>query len=86
MLKTKTFKMGGINRKEFVEYFLRIADETDDQGTFRGCGWEVLVGLETWSIHGSIKIPRVSITINVEEDKFEKFVSKFQLSFLRGGG
>jgi hypothetical protein len=86
MLKNKTLEMGGIYRKDFVKYFLAIGGKTEDQETFKGSYWEVLVGSETWTMHGSLRIQHVVITINVEEDKFDEFIAKFYLTFLKAGG
>jgi len=86
MLKTEKLQMGGIRRREFVEYFLKLADEVQGQETFKGCGWEVQVGQETWSSFSIIKICHVLITFHVEEDLFDKFLYQFQLHFFRAGG
>lgn len=86
MLKTKTLEMGGIYRKDFVEYFLKIGGKTEDQETFKGYYWEVLVGSETWRMLGSLRMQHVLITFNVEEDKFDDFLAEFRLNFLRAGG
>lgn len=86
MLKTKTLEMGGIYRKDFVKYFLAIGGKTEDQETFKGSYWEVLVGSETWTMHGSLRIQHIVITINVEEEKFDEFIAKFNLTFIRAGG
>lgn len=86
MIVTKTLEMGGIYRKDFIEYFLKIGGKTEDQETIKGYCWEVLVGPETCRMLGSIRIPQVLITFNVEEDKFDDFLAKFRLNFLRGGG
>jgi len=86
MLKTKTLEMGGIYRKEFIEYFLKIGGKTEDQETFKGCYWEVLVGSEAWRMHGSLRIHHVFITLNVEEDRFDEFLAEFRLNFLKAGG
>ncbi len=86
MLKTKTLEMGGIFRKDFVEYFRKIGGKTEDKETFKGCYWEVLVGPEEWSALGSIRIPHVFITLNVEEDRFDEFLAGFRLNFLKAGG
>lgn len=86
LLKTKTLEMGGIHRREFVEYFLQLADEAQEQETFKGCGWEVQVGQETWSSLGIYKICHVRITFQVEEELFDQVLSQFQLRFLRAGG
>ncbi|MDV3428975.1 MAG: hypothetical protein LIR50_18445 [Bacillota bacterium] len=86
MIKTKTLEMGGIYRKDFIEYFLKIGGRTEDQVTFKGSYWEVLVGLQTWRMLGSLNIHHVLITFNVEEDKFDEFLAQFRLNFLRAGG
>lgn len=86
MIKTKTLEMGGIYREAFIEYFLEIGGKTEDQETMQGYYWGVLVGPETWKMLGSIRIPQVLITFNVEEDKFDDFLAKFRSNFLRGGG
>jgi len=86
MLKTISFEMGGIYRKDFVKYFLKIGGKTKDQETFKGTYWEVIVGLETWAILGSLIIQHVLITCNVEEDRFDEFITAFRLNFLKAGG
>lgn len=86
MLKTKTLEMGGIYRKDFVEYFLRIGGATEDQVTFTGDYWEVFVGEEIWRMLGSLRIHHVLITFNVDEDKFDEFLGKFRFNFIRAGG
>ena len=86
MLKTITLEMGGIHRREFVEYFHKIANEAQDQETFKGYGWEVQVGRETWSSLGILRICHVLITFHIEEDLFDTFLTQFQLHFTRGGG
>jgi hypothetical protein len=86
MLKNKTLEMGGIYRKDFVKYFLAIGGKTEDQETFKGSYWEVLVGSETLTMHGSLRIQHIVITINVEEEKFDEFIAKFNLTFIRAGG
>lgn len=78
--------MGGIRRKEFVEYFLKLTDGVQDQEIFIGCGWEVQVGQETWSGLSIFKICHVSITFHIEEDLFDKFLYQFQLRFFGAGG
>lgn len=86
MLKTKTLEMGGIYREDFIKYFLKIGGKTEDQETFKGSYWEVLVGSETWRMLGSLRIHHVLITFNVEEDKFDEFIAEFRFNFLRAGG
>lgn len=86
MLKTKTLDMGGIYRKDFVEYFLKIGGRTYDQQSFKGYYWEAFVGPQTWRMLGSLRIQHVLITLNVDEDKFDEFLAEFRLNFLRAGG
>ncbi|MGE5627718.1 MAG: hypothetical protein ACM3X7_06315 [Solirubrobacterales bacterium] len=86
MLKTKTIEMGGIYRKDFVEYFLKIGGSTEDKKIFKGPYWEVFVGEEAWRMLGSLRIHHVLITFNVEEDKFDEFLAKFRFNFIRAGG
>ena len=54
--------------------------------TVKNMGWEVLVGPETWTMHSSLKIQHVAVSLNVEEDKFDEFVAKYYLTFLKAGG
>lgn len=86
MLKTQTFKMGEINRNELVEYFFKIGGATEDEETFKGPYWEVIVGPLIWTEYKMLKIRHVSITFNIEEDKFDDFIAAFHLNFLRCGG
>jgi len=86
MLKTKTLEMGGIYRRDFIKYFSEIGGKTEDQETFKGYYWEVMIGPQTWRMLGSLNIHHVLITFNVEEDKFNEFLAKFRLNFLRAGG
>lgn len=86
MLKTETLEMGGIYREDFIKYFLKIGGTMDDEETFKGPYWKVQVGSETWKMLGSLRIHHVLITFNVEEDKFDEFLAKFRLNFLRAGG
>jgi len=86
MLKTKTLEMGGISREDFIEYFLKIGGKAEDQATFIGHYWKVLVGPEDWNILGPLRIKHVLITFNVEEDKFDEFLQEFRLNFLNAGG
>jgi len=86
MLKTKTIKMGEINRKELVEYFLKFGGTTEDEETFKGPYWEVIVGPRTWTTFNVLKIRHVLITFNIQEDKFDDFIAAFHLNFLRCGG
>lgn len=86
MLKTKALEMGGIYRDDFVEYFLKIGGTTEDQETFKGSYWEVLVGSQTSRMLGSLRIHHVLIIFNVEEDKFDGFLAQFRLNFLMAGG
>lgn len=86
MLKTKTLEMGGIYREDFVKYFLEIGGKTEDEKTFTGPYWEVIVGPQTWAKLGALNIQHASITFNIEEDRFDEFIAEFRLSFLRCGG
>lgn len=86
MIVTKTLEMGGIYREDFIKYFLSIGGKTENQEVFKGPYWEVEVGYEVWSMMGSLKLHHTLITFHVEEDKFEEFISKFRLNFLRCGG
>lgn len=86
MAKTKTLKMGEINRTEFVKYFREIGGSTEDEEIFKGPYWEVIVGPQTWTRLGALNILNVLITFNINEDKFDDFVDAFQLIFLRCGG
>lgn len=86
MLKSKTLDMGGINRTDFTSYFLKIGGKTEDQATFKGSYWEVVVGPEKPAKLGRFNINRVLITFHVEEDTFDDFMAKFNINFLRAGG
>lgn len=86
MKKTITLEMGGIFRKYLVEYFLAIGGKTEDQEMYAGDYWNVQIGPEVWRSLGSIHLNHVSVTINVEEDKFDEFLAKFRLRFLQAGG
>ena len=78
--------MGEINRKELVEYFLKFGGTTEDEKTFKGPYWEVIVGPQTWTTFNVLKIRHVLITFNIQEDKFDDFIDAFHLNFLRCGG
>lgn len=86
MTKTKILEVGEINRKDFVEYFLKIGGVTEDKETFKGPYWEAIVGPQTWTKLGVLNIQRILITFNIEEDKFDDFIAAFRLNFLRCGG
>jgi len=86
MLKTKTLETGGIYREKLVEYFCKIGGRTKDQKTFKGSYWEVHLGSQTWRMLGSLNIQHVIVTFNVEEDKFDEFLAKYRLNFLKAGG
>lgn len=85
-MKSITLQMGGISRKYFVKYFLRIGGITEDLATFAGDRWQVQVGPEEWKGLGSIKLNYVFITFNVDEDRFDEFLAAFRLNFLKAGG
>ena len=86
MLKTKTLEMGGIYRDDFIKYFLKIGGFAEDQETIKGSFWNVKVGAENWTMVGSLRIHYVFVTFNVEEVKFDEFLAKFRLNFLKAGG
>lgn len=86
MSKTKALKMGEIDRKELVKYFIEIGDITEDLEIFKGPYWEVIVGPQTWAKLGALNIQNVLITFNIKEDKFDDFIDAFRLNFLRCGG
>jgi hypothetical protein len=84
-MKSTTLDMGGIARADFIRYFLQIG-ETADQETFTGEYWKAQVGPEIFGMLGIMRIPRVTITISVDEDRFDDFLAEFRLRFLRAGG
>lgn len=86
MIKTKTLEIGEIDRKELVEYFLKIGGVTEDEETFKGPYWEAIVGPQTWTRFGVLNIQHVLLTLNIKEDKFDDFIAAFRLNFLRCGG
>ncbi|MFA9423005.1 MAG: hypothetical protein ACERLG_05480 [Sedimentibacter sp.] len=86
MIKTTIQNMGEINPKDLAEYFLKIGGKTEDEKTFKGPYWEIIIGPETWTKYSSLKIQHILITFNIEEDKFESFMDAFNLNFLRCGG
>lgn len=86
MLKSKTLDMGGINRTDFISYFLKIGGQTEDQETYKGVYWEVVVGQENPAKLGPFSINRVLITFHVEENMFDEFMARFNMNFLRAGG
>lgn len=86
MVRTKTLKMGEINRKDIVEYFLKIGGTTEDEETFKGHFWEVTVGPQTSMKFNVLNIRNILVTFKIEEKEFDDFISAFNLSFLRGGG
>ena len=86
MLRTKTLEMGGIYRDDFIKYFLKIGGNVEDQETIKGPFWNIRLGSENWTMVGSLRIQYVFVTFNVEEDKFDEFLAKFRLNFLKAGG
>lgn len=86
MLKTKTLRIGEITRKELVDYFLKIGGKTEDEETFKGPYWEVIVGFQEWTKFGSLNIKHILITFNIDENKLDDFIAAFNLNFLRCGG
>lgn len=85
-IKTLSVKFGGINRNEFIDYFLKVGGALEDDEKIKGPFWEATVGPHTMSEYKALKIQNVLVSIAVEEDKFDGFIAAFQLNFLRCGG
>jgi hypothetical protein len=85
-IKTLSIKFGGINRNEFIEYFLKIGGTSENDEKIKGSFWEANVGPHTPAKFKSLKIQNVLVTITAEDDKFDDFIAAFQLNFLRCGG
>lgn len=86
MRKEKLLEMRGTDRKYFVEYFEAIGDRGGKEGSFCGPFWEVELSEQDFVILGVMKFPRTFITFSVEEDRFDEFLSAFQMAFMRAGG
>lgn len=81
----KKLEMRGIPKWEFERYLRKIADKYSDD-SYYGNGWQVTLSEEFQESLGTFSIIGVDVTIEVEEEKFEDFLSTFRKNFLRGGG
>ncbi len=85
-MKEKILEMGGFYKEDFIRYFENIGGVTEDNTTFKGLYWQAEVGEEKWTKIGALTLCHITVTINAEENKFEEFLKKFRLNFLKAGG
>lgn len=86
MTKTLTLEMGGIPPKDFIKYFIDAGGKTDDQMTFNGSCWQVVVENETWSKVGSLTINHVLLHFTIDENEYTAFMKNFYMQFMKAGG
>lgn len=80
-----TLEMRGIQRREFIEYFLNIGGQSTSEGIYSGDYWDIQIGPEIPCSLGKLVIPSTRITFSVEEDHYDEMLKKFRMSFMRGG-
>jgi hypothetical protein len=80
-----TLEMRGIQREDFIEYFLNIGGQSTAEGVYTGPYWEVQVGPQIPCPLGKLVIPSMKITFSVEEEYYDEILRKFRMNFMRGG-
>lgn len=82
----KVLEMGGMQRREIVDYIISIGGEDIGDGKYVGQDWVVEIGEEKLVSIGSLIITSTRVTFRCRKERLEQMVDAFRLRFLSAGG
>lgn len=86
MSKEILLEMRTIKKEEFIEWFRQMGGKEEEPDVYKGSFWNAHIDEPKNIKLGAMNFISIRIKIVVEDDKYDDFMSKFRLRFLRAGG
>lgn len=86
MSKEILLEMRTIKKEEFIEWFRQMGGKEEEPGIYAGPFWNAHIDEPKNIKLGAMNFISIRIKIVVEDDKYDDFMSKFRMRFLRAGG
>lgn len=82
----RTVEMRSLDPEDLSAYFRELGAQEQDRGYFLGEGWSARVTPGETVELGTLRLERLFVSIEAEEELFGPFMDRFNARFLRCGG